>query len=357
MPNGRVLAGGDGLNSGSEAGPIKIYSETGLIGKSALVGYPFASPDGRIIVASVDNGQSEIALRALLRLTSQGTRIADFDRDDRSDIAVMQDELFYAQNSGGSFIRGLQTYKGAQIIPEMSEQRKSTGEVDRNTVLFAARGTADAPGGRYKRMSWLTGDLYFDVDCGIVGDIPTGGDFDGDGMADMTVYRPSDGNWYSVIGNTGQFRALHWGIGGDKPVPADYDYDGKTDYAIYRPSTGTWWILRSSDGGVTAMQFGIASDIPLTGDFDGDGYADFSVFRPAEGNWYQYLTTEGFRVIKFGVEGDYPVPGDYDGDGRHDIAVYRSGTWYLLRSTAGFTAVTPDFAAAGETPVAVRYDQ
>jgi uncharacterized delta-60 repeat protein len=357
LHSGRVLAWGEGLSYGAPSGPIQIYSETGLIGKSALLGHPYASPDGRIIVASIDYGHGQIVLRALQRLTSQGTRIADFDRDDRSDVAVMQGIFFHSQNSSGSRIN-LAAFDQAQVIPELSEQRKANGEVDRDTVVFASRGIPGLSGGRYARVSWLsTGSVYFSAPWGIAGDIPAGGDFDGDGMVDMTVFRPSNGYWFSIFGENGQNRYVQWGAQGDKPVPADYDYDGKTDFAVYRPSTGTWWIRRSTDGQAMGIQFGIASDIPLTGDFDGDGYADLTVFRPSEGNWYQYLTTEGFRVIKFGVAGDYPVPGDYDGDGRHDIAVYRAGTWYLLQSTAGFTAITPAFASAGETPVAVRYDQ
>lgn len=358
LSGGRVLAWGEGIDFGSFAGPIKVYSETGLIGKSALTGYPYATPDGRIIVGSTDYDHHEMVLQALKRLTSQGTRIADFDRDDRSDLAVMKGIFLHSQNSSGSTINALHTLGQAQVIPELSEERKPNGEVDRNVIVFASRGIQDLSSGRYTRLSWFsTGAVYSTTQWGQAGDIPTGGDFEGDAMVDMTVFRPSNGYWYSISGENGMDRYVQWGAEGDRPVPADYDYDGKTDFAVYRPSTGTWWIKRSSDGAEMAFQFGIATDIPLTGDFDGDGFADFTVFRAAEGNWYQYLTTDGFRVVKFGLAGDYPVPGDYDGDGRHDIAVYREGTWYLLRSTAGFTAVTPAFAGYGDSPVAVRYDQ
>ena len=35
---------------------------------------------------------------------------------------------------------------------------------------------------------------------------------------------------------------------GDVPVPADYDGDGLADVAVYRATTGEWFVHRSSDG-------------------------------------------------------------------------------------------------------------
>jgi uncharacterized delta-60 repeat protein len=193
-------------------------------------------------------------------------------------------------------------------------------------------------------------------------------DFDGDGRSDVSVFRPSEGNWFLQRSRDG-FAAVNWGVGTDKIVPADYDGDGTTDLAVYRPSEGNWYVLRSSNGTLIAQTFGIFGDLPAPGDFDGDGKADITVYRPSTGTWW--ISRSGGRVIsaRFGTSEDRPVVGDYDGDGSADLGVFRpsNGTWYysddLIDPAHNFAAVpfglstdlvTPaDFDADGRTDVAV----
>ena len=187
---------------------------------------------------------------------------------------------------------------------------------------------------------------------------PTRFDYDGDGRADISVFRPSSGSWYINRSSTNSYYGNSFGQNGDVIVPADFDGDKKTETAVFRPSNGTWYFVNSSTGQFVSAQFGQFGDKPVAGDFDGDGRADISVFRPSNGNWYRLNSSTGqFVSVQFGQNGDVPLNGDFDGDGRADAAVFRpaNGAWYILRSsTNAFQSV--NFGQAGDIPTAADFD-
>lgn len=180
-------------------------------------------------------------------------------------------------------------------------------------------------------------------------------DFDGDGKADLSIFRPINGQWWYQQTLDNNVRALQFGTSNDKPVPADYDGDGKTDIAIFRPSTGEWFVLRSSNLSFFSVPFGISTDSPAPADFDGDHFADICVFRASEGTWYINKSSGGTLIAQFGTNGDFPLPNDYDGDGRADLAIFRpsNGQWWLNRSAAGVTATS--FGVGTDKPIAADY--
>lgn len=137
--------------------------------------------------------------------------------------------------------------------------------------------------------------------------------------------------------------------------PSDFDGDGTTDLSVFRPSTGEWFVLNSGSNTLTGGPFGTVGDLPVEGDFDGDHRSDFAIFRPSTGQWIILQSSTGTaRFLQFGSNGDVPVPGDYDKDGITDPAVWRASNtaWFFLKSSTNFTTFSVSgFGLAGDKPI------
>jgi hypothetical protein len=202
----------------------------------------------------------------------------------------------------------------------------------------------------------LTG--FYGLPFGLPDDVPVAADYDGDGRTDIAVYRPSNQTWYRRASSNDQVVETRFGETNDIPVPGDYDGDGRADIAVYRPSIGTWRFLRSSSNTVQEVQFGNAQDTPVPADYDGDRRTDFTVYRASEGTWYGLRSSnEQVFVTRFGTGGDIPLPADYDGDGLADIAVHRpsNGFWYRTNTSNG-QFVAQQWGSPGDLPVPADYN-
>ena len=242
---------------------------------------------------------------------------------------------------------------------------------------------------------------------GMKGGTPVSGDFNGDGVTDVGIFR--DGQWFIDVNGNGVWdEGDLWaklGHDGDKPVVGDWDGDGKDDIGIFgrawagdprhiarepglpdsfnkhygtqknvpppqqQATLGKRALKLTAQGTTRAdlidhvFHYGTPRDIPLVGDWNGDGTDTIAVFR--DGWWYLDIdgdgiwTDEGDGKKQFGQVGDIPVAGDFNGDGVDELAVFRKGTWYLDTNGNGQIDSQDqmvDLGQAGDVPVVGDWD-
>ncbi|MCX6991765.1 MAG: VCBS repeat-containing protein [Kiritimatiellaeota bacterium] len=192
---------------------------------------------------------------------------------------------------------------------------------------------------------------------------PVPGDYDGDGKADVSIYRGSDGLWLVALSGYDYQRGLvvETGLAGWTPVPGDYDGDGITDVAAYNHLSGLWLIKFSSSGLVGEGWLGGPTFTVAQGDFDGDARTDPAVYREADGYWLVSASSRQYALCPASLgETDYQaVVADYDGDGLADPAVYNreNGLWAISLSGRGYQPlVTGTFGGSGYLPATADYD-
>ena len=227
---------------------------------------------------------------------------------------------------------------------------------------FDGDGRADVSVFRASEGRWYilqSADLTMrQVNFAIAGDIPAPADFDGDGKTDVAIYRPSNGDWWSISSVTGQQVNGAFGLLGNIPLPQDYTGDGRADYVTYNTTSRKFARISSANGSPSDVNFGLAGDRPVIGDFNGDGLSDPAIYRPSDGNWWWKSSADGIdRATKWGLADDKCAPADYTGDGRADFGIYRpsTGVWYIY-DLANNTEIIYPFGTNGDRPVSADFD-
>ena len=104
----------------------------------------------------------------------------------------------------------------------------------------------------YQDTSWAN----VSIDKTLAG-IPTPGDYDGDGKADLSVCYPAEKKWVvrkslTMVTTTYIFNIPNTNL---VPVPADYDGDSKTDMSLYDNANKKWFISKSIAGAFVIIDF------------------------------------------------------------------------------------------------------
>ncbi|MGI9585315.1 MAG: PQQ-dependent sugar dehydrogenase [Acidimicrobiia bacterium] len=153
------------------------------------------------------------------------------------------------------------------------------------------------------------------------GDIPIAGDFDGDGCDTVSIYRPSEGRVF-VINELGSADDglgpadydYYFGNPADTPFSGDFTGDAISTVGLYRETAGLTFLRYENASGPAdvSFYFGDPGDLFVAGDWNANGVETSGVFRPSDATFYLKNTnTEGNAdsTVTFGSPQSMPVAG------------------------------------------------
>lgn len=382
QPDGKVLVGGRVLINDSDVLLVRLNTDGSLDTTFDNDGY-----------ASANFGAFDHAYKIFVR-NNKIITVGDTIQSPNSDFLIarfnMDGSLDTSFGTNGSVITSINAYDftySAAFAPDGKLviggfTRTSTGTQgedfaavrydfgnaapNRTAMDFDGDGKADIsvfrPVSGNSSQWWIKGSAANSaemVEWGVETDILTPSDYDGDGKSDIGVWRPGSQEFYILNSSNNTLRRESFGQIGDKAITGDFDGDGKSDPAVFRSNQGTFLYrgsLNNPAGIVSSVQWGANGDKPVTGDFNGDGKSDFTVYR--DGVWWiLHNGSNGYEIRNWGVSTDKVVAGDYDGDGKTDSAVFRpsTGTWYIQNSSKN-TVSYINWGVDTDIPVPADYD-
>jgi len=201
----------------------------------------------------------------------------------------------------------------------------------------------------------------------VAGDLPLAGDWNGDGIDTVGVYRSSTGFFYLSDSNIvpGINYTVLLGNPGDTPFAGKWRADMTGDgLGVFRPSNGILYQKHQLTSGFSDYfaVFGNPGDTGFAGDWDGNHLDSIGIYRPSNTMWYMTNNSEPsgitFSDINFiwDIGASIPVVGDWNGDGITTVGCF-AGTIFVLHSTlatAGSDTIFP-FGSSGSLPITGKW--
>ncbi len=223
--------------------------------------------------------------------------------------------------AGGDTVFGFGTASDKPVIGDWNGDGADDVGIRRDAAFWLDANGNDAWDGT------AGGDVI--LGFGAAGDVPIIGDWNGDDFDDIGIYRPSVASFFLDLNGNDQWDGTptdgtyRFGIVGDVPIIGDWNGDGIDEIGVYRPSNARFYLDVNGnklwDGTPTdrAIAFGTLGDAPVIGDWNADGVDDVGVRRAnkfwldANGNYLWNGTPGGDAVFLFGLSTDIPVIGKW----------------------------------------------
>ncbi len=179
---------------------------------------------------------------------------------------------------------------------------------------------------------------------GDASDLPVAGDWNGDGVDTIGVYRGTTGVYLLSDSNTvpAVTYSLVFGNPGDTPFAGKWTSGATHDgVGVYRNSNG---ILYQKDNLTTGFSdyfavFGNPGDQGYGGDFNGNGFDSIGIYRSSNQTWYMTNNSQPsgitFSDVNFvwNIGTARPVIGDWNGDNISTVGYFSASGLFDLHST------------------------
>jgi hypothetical protein len=297
--------------------PARLLYATTFGGKNAKAHGIAVDPEGNVYLAGTTSGELP---------TTEGALQTAFGGDTDAFVAKIGATLndttgLYRLATHAFLLRNSNTSGGADLTIVFGEDgdQPVAGDWDANGVTDA--GVFRPTGEFLLRLNEAsTATMQFNVPRE---HLPLAGDFDGDGFDTIGVYATTADEPFFLLSNShAEENAVAkpeivfvFGKQGDLPIAGDWDGDGVDTVGVYRPSTSEFFLVNDFFGGaVTTFVFGVKGDLPIAGDWDGDGVDGVGVYRKS-GTTMRLTDDFGVteRLFRFTEEGDLPLAGNWDG--------------------------------------------
>lgn len=301
-------------------------------------------------VVAVDGSGNAGTASSVVSATTQARNVSDVDNDGRDDAVVFTqgstNDVYVAKSSGSAFGTAGKWHDWFSLTGEVPFTGDANGDGLADVITFTRGTDADVFVGLSNgSSSFGTGAKWHDF-FAIGTEFPLVGDFNGDGKTDIVTFtRGTSHDVYVALSNGTSFGTAslwHGNFGTDTELPTvgDFNGDGMDDIATFtRGNTGDVYVALSTGSGFAGTgvlwhgAFAFDDQLPAVGDVNGDGMDDIVTFsRGSDADVYAAVSN-GREFIGgawkwhdlFAPGSELPGTGDFNGDGRTDIVTFTRG--------------------------------